>query len=103
MYDEPGVQKQVLSAIPLKSLEEKSELNAKQNNTAFKDELVKSLLYWYKKEFFSWCDSPKCSNCSGATKFLSSQRSSTDEAKHLASNTEIYKCGSCNYIGKGNN
>jgi len=96
MYEDPEVQKQVLSVIPLKELEEKAETKAKENNTAFKDELVKCLLYWYKYDFFSWCNSPKCSNCQNETKYHESQGPTPEESKHLASRVEIHKCNSCN-------
>lgn len=36
---------------------------------ALQDVLVLELLIWFKKEFFTWVDSPVCENCDGKCVF----------------------------------
>ena len=61
---------------------------------------VKMLLKWFKKEFFSWCNKPKCPTCGQNDKnykVLSYRdKPNEEEKKFLAYRTERYFCNNCN-------
>ena len=100
MYEDKSVQDKVRSIIPLDKIEAKTKENCK-DNTSYRDELVKSLLLWFKTEFYSWCNQPKCTLCGkDSDKYLETQKPSEDESKWLASRTEVYLCSSCNSINR---
>lgn len=37
--------------------------NSEKNKTTFQVELVKSLLHWFKTDFFKWVNEPPCETC----------------------------------------
>ena len=61
---------------------------------------MKILLKWYKKEFFTWCNKPKCPKCGQNDKNLAplnyGASPNSEEKKFLSYKTEIYLCNSCN-------
>lgn len=61
----------------------------------YKDEFVKTLLSWFRNEFFSWCDQPMCKTCNQKGQYLETQSPNNEESKWLASRTEVYKCTKC--------
>jgi peptide-N4-(N-acetyl-beta-glucosaminyl)asparagine amidase len=70
----------------------------KENSTS--QEYVKELLHWYKKEFFSWCNKPKCPLCDSDKNIqnLGACRSNEFEKKYQAFTTELYSCQGCGGI-----
>ncbi len=94
-FEDPDVQKEVLNIIPLKLLEDNATANSKANNTAYQDELVKSLLAWYKKECMLWLNQPTCTNCNEKTQYCDTHPPSSEEGKYAAIRTEIYICNKC--------
>ena len=74
-YEDASNQQAALKCIPRAELEKVSEekfesLKAKDPTTkpALKrDILLLELLRWFKEEFFSWVDSPKCQKDGGTT------------------------------------
>ena len=62
---------------------------------------IKELLHWFKKNFFSWCNKPKCPKCNLCeNNIISSQienKPTKEEEKNLAYRVEIYKCEKCKY------
>jgi hypothetical protein len=96
MYEQKEIKEKVISVIPVEEIKLEAEKNSKISNIDVKDEFVKSLLFWFKKKFFSWCDKPICSDCNLVSeKYLGSHPPSEDEKCWLASRTEIYECNSC--------
>jgi peptide-N4-(N-acetyl-beta-glucosaminyl)asparagine amidase len=97
MYEEPNVKSKILSVIPLDKIKEEALENCKISGDDFRDEQVKSLLSWFKKGFFKWCDRPICINCNKTSdKYLESIQPNEEEQMWLASRTEIYNCTGCN-------
>jgi peptide-N4-(N-acetyl-beta-glucosaminyl)asparagine amidase len=84
-YKDPETQKKIREIVPKR----------KENSTS--KEYVKELLHWYKKEFFSWCNKPKCPLCDSDKniKPLGTCRSNEFEKKYQSYNTELYSCLGC--------
>ena len=63
------------------------------------EQYVKILLKWFKKEYFTWCNKPKCPKCGQNDKNLSiisyKEKPNESELKYLAYKTEVYKCNPC--------
>jgi peptide-N4-(N-acetyl-beta-glucosaminyl)asparagine amidase len=94
-YDDKSIQSKILSRVPVKDIELRTAESMKTSKLDYKDELVKTLLAWFRKEFFSWCDQPICKPCNMKGVHLETQTPSTEEAKWLASRTEVYNCNTC--------
>jgi hypothetical protein len=99
-YEDPDIQKQVLSIIPMQSIEDKAKENSNVNCTGYKDELIKSLLAWYKKECMSWLNSPKCSECGEITVYFDTHPPTSEEMLHAAIRTEVYSCKKCDKLSR---
>ena len=78
-YKDPETQKKILEIVPKR----------KENSTS--KEYVKELLHWYKKEFFSWCNKPKCPICDSDKniKAVGTCRSNEFERKYQSYNTKF--------------
>ena len=87
-YKDPETQKIIKELVPKR----------KENSTS--QEYVKELLHWFKKEFFSWCNKPKCPICDSDKniKHINTVRSNEYERKFQAYNTEVYICEACEGI-----
>ena len=107
MYEDKEVQNKVLSVIPLEKLEAEARSKCRKDDSNnknlldYKDELVKSLLNWFKNNFFSWCDKPKCLKCLNlCTDYVETQSPTQEEKRWEASRTEVYRCNICNLNGR---
>ena len=60
-----------------------------------KEKLLRQLLKWFKTEFFSWTNEPKCGFCGSQTKNVGADRPNQEEKTYLASVVEIYQCTMC--------
>nr|XP_022907320.1 peptide-N(4)-(N-acetyl-beta-glucosaminyl)asparagine amidase-like [Onthophagus taurus] len=63
-------------------------------NISMQDVLLSELLAWFKNDFFSWVDSPKCEKCDSPTKF--SHMSTDSELLKYTDRVEIHNCTVCN-------
>ena len=86
-YKNPDLQKKIKEIIPIRTEGSTSE------------QYVKALLKWYKKDYFTWCNKPKCPKCGQNDKnlqlILSVGKPNESELKYLAYKTEIYFCNDC--------
>ena len=87
-YKDPETQKKIKEIVPKR----------KENSTS--KEYVKELLHWFKKEFFSWCNKPKCPVCDSDKNIqtIGTVRSNEYERSFQSYNTEIYQCNGCEGI-----
>ena len=64
------------------------------------EQYIKILLKWFKKDYFSWCNKPKCPGCGENDKNYKciNYREEPDEEakKYWAYRTERYLCNNCN-------
>lgn len=83
-----------------------SELTTNTNTTtkpllSYRDELVRSMLKWFKYSFFTWCNQPLCGSCNQpASQYLETQTPTEAEALWAASRTELYKCLQCSTVNR---
>ena len=86
-YKNPELQNQIKKIIPPRPEGTNSE------------QYVKLLLKWFKKDYFTWCNKPKCPKCGQNENNLTSityiGKPNASELKYLAYKTEIYKCNKC--------
>lgn len=55
--------------------------------------LAQELLLWFKRDFFTWVNSPPCEHCGAATRGAGVGGPTADEAAAGAGRTELYHCG----------
>ena len=86
-YKNPELQQKIKEIIPARTEGLTSE------------QYVKALLKWYKKDYFTWCNKPKCPKCSQNDKNLTVisrvEKPNESELKYLAYKTEVYLCNQC--------
>ncbi|KAG1711994.1 hypothetical protein DVH05_009234 [Phytophthora capsici] len=95
-YESKQMQEEALRRIPVEKLHERARANPSPM-PLYQDELLKQLLHWFKREFFSWMNQPRCSVCNHEkTVSVRTEAANTPEeiAGH-ASRVEVYLCPSC--------
>ena len=87
-YKDPETQKKIKEIVPKR----------KENSTS--EQYVKELLHWFKREFFSWCNKPKCPICDTDKNVqpIGTCPSNEYERKFQSYNTEVYTCNGCEGI-----
>ena len=94
-YEDLDLQEHARTAIPIERLHAEAREYAEQHHTDFQEGLMKSLLRWYKSEYFSWVNAPSCDRCHGATESRGHTPPTADEAEGGATRVEAYECGVC--------
>ncbi|KAK1947054.1 Peptide-N(4)-(N-acetyl-beta-glucosaminyl)asparagine amidase [Phytophthora citrophthora] len=95
-YESKQMQEEALRRIPVEKLHERARDNPSPM-PLYQDELLKQLLHWFKREFFSWMNQPRCSVCNHEkTRSVRTEAASTpEELAGKASRVEVYLCPSC--------
>ncbi|KAF4040231.1 PUB domain-containing protein [Phytophthora infestans] len=95
-YENKQMQDEALKRIPVDTLHGRARAN-KSPMPSYQDELVKQLLHWFKCEFFTWMNQPRCSSCShDKTRSVRTEGPNTvEERAGQASRVEVYMCSSC--------
>eukprot|EP00475_Leptophrys_vorax_P030636 TRINITY_DN4604_c0_g1_i2.p1 TRINITY_DN4604_c0_g1~~TRINITY_DN4604_c0_g1_i2.p1 ORF type:complete len:491 (-),score=123.26 TRINITY_DN4604_c0_g1_i2:112-1584(-) len=95
-YDFESVENQAkaLSIIPLDVLEKRAQEN--ENPLPGRDELLRQLLHWFKREFFKWVNQPDCDTCASPTSAVGGDVPTAEERKYGAGRVELYRCTKCN-------
>jgi len=88
-YEKPEAQEEARKVVPLEDLKEKARVKlsasgsnegaAANSSALFKDFLLLEVLEWFKADFFSWVDAPKCQICGGATEAAGDKLAPTPE------------------------
>uniref|UniRef100_A0AAV1UXL7 MABP domain-containing protein n=1 Tax=Peronospora matthiolae TaxID=2874970 RepID=A0AAV1UXL7_9STRA len=95
-YENRGMQLEALKRIPVDVLQARAQANPSPMPHA-QDELVKQLLHWFKHEFFTWMNQPRCSVCNNEqTRPVRTEGPSTaEEISGQAGRVEVYQCPAC--------
>lgn len=94
-----------LQAIPVETLKKQAQerldqkgIPAERRELEFKDELIRQLLHWFKNQFFTWVNAPKCSFCAGETKLIGGAHPNQEEHRYHAGTVEVYSCTVCSTV-----
>nr|KAJ3418013.1 Peptide-N(4)-(N-acetyl-beta- glucosaminyl)asparagine amidase [Polyrhizophydium stewartii] len=98
-YEDFDLQDKAREVIPVDELH--AEAHRRQEaepGSDFDEHLMRSMLRWFKNDFFKWVDKPPCDSCGGSTVAMGVGPPLPDERRFGAGSTEIYRCESCSAI-----
>nr|CCA21977.1 peptideN(4)(Nacetylbetaglucosaminyl)asparagine amidase putative [Albugo laibachii Nc14] len=92
-YEDPIMQQAARMHIPIERLK-------REASSCMEDALLLELLHWFKREFFTWTNQPKCASCRNEkTRYRRTEHPQSDEEiQGDASRVEIYECDSCHNL-----
>ncbi|KAK9471516.1 uncharacterized protein V1510DRAFT_426775 [Dipodascopsis tothii] len=95
-YEDGELLDECLEILPLDRFYSEAEANAQNDESwGLQDHVVRSMMKWFKEEFFEWVNAPKCSVCSSATTPMGATTATAEERRDGAGNVELYKCQGC--------
>ncbi|KAK9469475.1 hypothetical protein V1512DRAFT_256357 [Lipomyces arxii] len=99
VYEDQELLDLALDTMPLDRLYAEAERESTKDETwGMQDHLIRALLKWFRNDFFTWVNAPKCSSCSAETEGLGGTSPTPQERADSAGRVELYKCKSCGAI-----
>ncbi|KAJ3067660.1 peptide-N4-(N-acetyl-beta- glucosaminyl)asparagine amidase, partial [Quaeritorhiza haematococci] len=100
VYQDFELQDRAREEIPVERLHEEAHRGverAPSGATDFKEELMKSMLAWFKHEYFTWVNNAPCDQCKSTDTHSTGFGTPTpDEQRHGGNRVELYYCSACN-------
>ena len=103
-YDRDAVKTQALTVLPRAQLAEKAKPLVDEaaarvgvygvgvGSDVVRDCELKTLLKWFKEEFFTWVDTLPCERCGAKTTHGGQGEASAEDKRHGATRVEIHSC-----------
>ncbi|KAL6709128.1 Protein png1 [Coniothyrium glycines] len=104
-WENPGLLDEALCKVPLEQIyseaeEESNIMKAEAESLnppkkpawGYQECVVRALMRWFKRDFFSWVNYPSCSRCNSGTASVGMISPTDDERARGASQVEAYKC-----------
>lgn len=93
-YEDPALQRQALDDIPVCELD--GRVGGSQQAEGYELSFMRQLLRWFKHEFFTWTNTPKCEQCSSTdTKNVGTTSPTPVEQHYGAGIVEVAHCQTC--------
>ena len=65
---------------------------------SYREQLLRELMHWFKRDFFAWVNSPCCEQCrGGGTSAVPGPGPTAEELRWGAQRVEVYRCGECGF------